>query len=206
MPERESKLTRSGHDTGLDLRLDKRTMQAPNSYLKKAIEFSLQVHKNQTRKGNGMPYITHPFTVGMMLARAGAPEEIIAAGMLHDTIEDSEPESKVSREMLEQDFGPRVAEIVTNLSEDKSLPWHERKRQAREELQHLDHDTLLVKSADAISNVNDLIDDYGRDGEAMFSKFNSTKEDLLGHFKAILSGLIAHWPENPFMHDLQFTE
>jgi (p)ppGpp synthase/HD superfamily hydrolase len=50
-----------------------------------AIEVALEAHKNQFRKGTKIPYVTHPLAVGIILAKAGFPDEVIAAGILHDT-------------------------------------------------------------------------------------------------------------------------
>jgi (p)ppGpp synthase/HD superfamily hydrolase len=61
------------------------------------IRFSIKTHEvcqKQTRKGKDIPYITHPLIVGLILARAGAGEEVVIAGILHDTIEDSTPKKE----------------------------------------------------------------------------------------------------------------
>lgn len=71
--------------------------------IKKAIFFSVKTHEvyqKQKRKGKDIAYITHPLTVGLILARANAPEDVVIAGILHDTIEDSVDNKKVTREML----------------------------------------------------------------------------------------------------------
>ena len=54
-----------------------------------AIKVALKAHRDQFRKGTDIPYITHPLTVGIMLAKAGCSDEVIAAGILHDTVEDT---------------------------------------------------------------------------------------------------------------------
>src|SRR3989344_218680 len=99
--------------------------------IQKAIRFSIKTHEiyqKQKRKGKDIPYITHPLVVGLILARAGADEDIIVAGILHDTIEDSIPEKKVTKETLMERFGKNVAEIVVSVSEsNKKLSLEERK-------------------------------------------------------------------------------
>src|ERR1019366_6852470 len=88
--------------------------------IKSAIQLSIQVHEldqKQKRKGKDIPYITHPLTVGIILARAGASEDVIIAGILHDTIEDSIPEKKVSYGMIAENFGENVAELVESVTE-----------------------------------------------------------------------------------------
>ena len=63
------------------------------------------------RKGTDIPYITHPVAVGMILANAGCPDELIIAGILHDTVEDTE----VTLEQIETEFGKAVADIVASI-------------------------------------------------------------------------------------------
>src|SRR3989344_784375 len=86
-----------------------------SSKIQIAITFAIKVHeidRKQKRKGKDIPYITHPLTVGLILARAGASEDVVVAGILHDAIEDSIREKKVSREMIAGLFGENVAELV----------------------------------------------------------------------------------------------
>ncbi len=100
--------------------------------IQKAIKFAIKTHEvyqKQTRKGKDVSYITHPLTVGLVLSRVGASDDLVCAGILHDTIEDSIPEKKVTYEMLEERFGKNVAELVLSVSEqNKKLPWEERKK------------------------------------------------------------------------------
>ena len=58
--------------------------------INQALEFAAQAHLKQIRKGTDIPYITHPYAVGMILARSGCPESVVIAGILHDTVEDTD--------------------------------------------------------------------------------------------------------------------
>ena len=78
-----------------------------------AMIFAAKAHKNQTRKGTDIPYITHPFAVGMLLQKEKCSEEVIAAGILHDTLEDTETTFKD----LTEAFGVHVANLVLAASE-----------------------------------------------------------------------------------------
>ena len=73
-----------------------------------AIIFAAKAHHNQKRKGTDIPYITHPFAVGMLLQKEKCSEEVIAAGILHDTLEDTE----TTFEDLTEAFGVHVANLV----------------------------------------------------------------------------------------------
>jgi len=176
--------------------------------IQKAIKFSIKTHdvyQKQKRKGKDISYITHPLTVGIIIARVEADEDLVAAGVLHDTIEDSVPEKKVTREMLEERFGKKVADIVVSVSEmNKDLPWEERKREALEHIKRFNQDSLLVKSADVISNVSEIIDDHARYGDEIFYRFNAPKEKKIEHTLETISVILSKWEENPLSDDLNF--
>ncbi|MBU2575799.1 HD domain-containing protein [Patescibacteria group bacterium] len=165
---------------------------SPNIF--KAIKFATKTHEiyqKQKRKHKDIPYITHPLTVGLILARAGAPENIIIAGILHDTMEDGVAEHKVTRAMLDERFVDSVGNIVEGVTEpNKELPWHERKQLALEHIKIINGPTLWVKSADVISNVSEILDDYGHDGDDVFSRFNAPKKDIIANYIAVLRALI----------------
>jgi (p)ppGpp synthase/HD superfamily hydrolase len=175
--------------------------------IQKAIKFSIKTHEvyqKQKRKGKDVAYITHPMAVGLILARAGADEEVIAAGILHDTIEDSVDEKKVTEEMIAGRFGSRVAGIVMDVTEkDRSLPWETRKREAVRHIAHFSEDSLLVKSADVIANLSETLDDYNRFGDEVFDRFHASKERTVGHWREVVRALIERWDGNPLRRDLE---
>ena len=106
-----------------------------NPLIHKSITFATKVHHTQTRKGKDIPYITHPLTVALILSRATHNENIICAGILHDTIEDCVPYGSVTKDFLEKEFNGKIAQMVNDLTEqDKTLPWMERKKAALEQL------------------------------------------------------------------------
>ena len=175
--------------------------------LKNAIRFAIKTHEvyqKQTRKGKDIAYITHPLTVGIILASAKANEDVVAAGILHDTIEDSPSEKKVTAGMLAERFGETVAQLVVSVTEqDKLLSWEERKHDAFERIEHFSQDSLLLKSADIISNVSELLDDYARHAEEIFVRFSAPKEKMIQHQLASIAAILERWPENPLAEDLQ---
>lgn len=171
--------------------------------LKKAVHFAYEAHRGQNRKGTDIPYIVHPFAVAHILAKIGNTEDVVIAGLLHDTIEDSLPERKVTKSTIANEFGAHVADIVESVTErDKSLPWEERKSEALQNVTHLSEDALLVKSADLISNISDILADYKEIGEKIFERFNGGRR-LLAHYEQIVSAIVEHWPENPLKGDLE---
>lgn len=175
--------------------------------IQKAIDFAIKTHElnqKQKRKGKDVPYITHPLTVGLILARVNASEDIIVAGILHDTIEDSRPESKVSLGKITEDFGESVAELVMSVTEtDKSIPWDKRKEIALSHIKTFSNDMLLLKSADTIENTRELILDYEKDGDVTFERFNSPKKNFLENYLNVINAISAKWLENPLLPDLK---
>lgn len=177
--------------------------------INRALRFAYKIHQVdqfQTRKGKKIPYLIHPLSVGQILERVGASEEVIAAGLLHDTIEDCKPYGSVTKEMLEKEFGANIARMVNDVTEqDKSLSWEERKRLALEHIKNMEKDPLLVKSADVLHNMTDQLADYISEGEEMFKRFNAPKDKQLTRYIVLISEIIRVYPGNPLRQDLTST-
>jgi len=180
------------------------------SKIQKAIKFAVKTHEvyqKQTRKGKDVSYITHPLTVGLILSQIGADTDVVCAGILHDTIEDSIPKKKVTHEMLEERFGERVAKMVLDVSETgKELSWKERKKESLSHIKDFSNDSLLLKSADVISNVSEIIDDYYKDGEDVFKRFKAPepkKENTINNYTNVMQAILDNWQENPLKEELK---
>lgn len=177
--------------------------------IQKAVEFAIQTHEldeKQKRKGKDIPYITHPLTVGLILSLSGASEDVVIAGILHDTIEDSTEEEKVTKEMIALQFGDNVMQLVLSVTEeDKTKSWEVRKAEALEHIKTFSHDSLLLKSGDVIANTREILADYEKDGDAMFNKFNAPKEKILESSIKTIKAIIEMWPESPLALDLLYS-
>ena len=175
--------------------------------IQSAITLAIKTHElddKQKRKGKDIPYIVHPLTVGLILSHAGVDEDVVIAGILHDTIEDSQEENKVTRELIQEAFGAEVAELVLSVTEtDKSLSWDERKTAALEHVEHFSKGSVLVKSADILSNCTEILADYEVSGDEMFARFNNGKEPVLANYIRAIDALVNRWPESPLTPDLK---
>ena len=123
----------------------------------KAAHFAAQKHRDQRRKDRAAsPYINHPLRVALLLSDIGKvqDEEILAAALLHDTIEDTDTKPAD----LESLFGTRVLKLVKEVTDNKSLPKDERKRKQIEHAAEISTDAALIKLGDKISNVIDVTD------------------------------------------------
>ena len=128
----------------------------------KAAEFAADRHRRQRRKDvHATPYINHPLALARLLSNEGGVEdpEILAAALLHDTIEDTE----TTAAELSEAFGERVASIVLEVSDDKSLSHEERKRRQVSNAPHASDDAKLVKLADKTCNLRDVASNPPRD-------------------------------------------
>lgn len=123
----------------------------------RALAFASVKHSHQRRKdANASPYINHPIALVSILAvEAGIDDpDVLCAALLHDTLEDTD----TSIEELIENFGPAIAGIVAEVSDDKSLPKDERKRLQIEHAPQLSPPARLVKIADKIANLRDVAD------------------------------------------------
>ena len=175
--------------------------------IQQAINIAIETHeinKKQKRKGKDISYITHPLTVSLILSRAGASEDVIISGILHDTIEDSDESNKITKEIISEKFGNDVSTLVLSATEqNKDLPWEERKAMALEHIQDFSNDSVLLKSADLISNVFEIKDDYDTVGNDVFNRFNAKKDKTLWNYGSVAEKLLNKWPESPLSDDLK---
>ncbi|ARV60057.1 phosphohydrolase [Nostocales cyanobacterium HT-58-2] len=122
----------------------------------KALDFAAFKHRNQRRKDKeASPYINHPITVANLLWNVAVIRDtvVIVGAILHDTVEDTE----TTFEELEQEFGQEVQRLVREVTDDKSLPKQKRKQLQIEHAIHLSERAKLVKLADKISNLQDIV-------------------------------------------------
>lgn len=144
----------------------------------RALELAALWHHGQWRKhpAEQIPYVSHPAAVGYLLLRAGEDEETVAAGVLHDVIEDC----GVSKEELAAATTPRVADLVAAVSEPKELPYEERKTVYRNVLAAAPREALAIAAADHVHNLHSVL------------RAAQTSEDVWGMFSADRDVKMAH--------------
>jgi len=166
------------------------------SIIFRALGFAAEKHKKQHRKGGlATPYINHLIDVAEKLWEIGNIRDFrtISAGILHDTIEDTE----TSREELESKFGKEVCSIVLEVTDDKRLPKATRRRLQIEHAASLSFPARQVKLADKISNIQDIIDappinwsvrdklEYVAWGEDVVNRLRGTNKNLERYFDSL---------------------
>ncbi len=156
-----------------------------------AIEFAARAHRHQLRKGSDTPYLSHPYSVGLMLARAGFDPEVVAAGILHDTVEDT----PVTLEDLRNTFGDRVAAIVEGCTEpDRSATWEERKEHTIHYLQTATYEVRSVSCADKLHNLSTVAEEYSELGDAVWSRFKRGREKQEWYYRSLVAVLCDYTP------------
>ena len=126
-----------------------------NQLILKAAHFAAQKHRDQRRKDKDTsPYINHPISVAKIISEIGNVEdpEVLAAALLHDTIEDTE----TTVEELIDNFGERVCRLVQEVTDDKTLPKLERKQRQIDHAKKISGDAAIIKLGDKIANVTDI--------------------------------------------------
>jgi (p)ppGpp synthase/HD superfamily hydrolase len=123
--------------------------------LMRAAVFAARVHATHKRKGaSAEPYVNHVLEVAAILAEHGAPEDAVLAGLLHDTVEDSDKDpDPITHERLVAEFGQAVADLVAEATDDKSLPKEVRKALQVKHAPARSQSAKMLKLADKISNL-----------------------------------------------------
>jgi (p)ppGpp synthase/HD superfamily hydrolase len=159
-----------------------------------ALAFADRWHAGQTRDIDGIPFVTHPVEVACLLHEAGYPDEVVAAGALHDVLEDTDAQ----RSELEERFGARVAELVSAVSEDPSIEDPiERKAALREQVARSGEYAAAVFAADKISKAREL---RTRQSHTRFERGDQAK---ITHYEASLEMLSGVLPGRELVEQLR---
>jgi len=149
--------------------------------LKKAKLFAEKAHDGQLRKNGNVPYITHPIRVAEKLKLVGASEELICAGYLHDTVEDT----SVEIVDIQKTFGTKVADLVAAHTEDKSRSWKERKQHTIDTVSQANRDVKYLIVADKLDNLLSLEKDIKTQGNQIWKNFNAGPDQQRWYYESI---------------------
>lgn len=153
--------------------------------LDRAIRFAVDAHSGSYRKGTEIPYILHPLEAAAIAATIASDPEILAAAVLHDTVEDTD----TTIDDIRNAFGERVAELVGAESENKreDLPsgdtWQLRKQETLDHLAKVtDPAVKIIALGDKLSNIRAIHRDYARLGDALWERFNQKDKAMHGWY------------------------
>jgi hypothetical protein len=168
-----------------------------------ALAFAVDAHGRveHTRKGTRFPYMIHPIRVGWILERHGYDDELVAAGLLHDTLEDTD----VTREQIAERFGDRVADLVEAVSEaDREAGWEERKRTTIAKVSDVDANVLPLLAADKLDNVRSIRDTLAERGEdKTWSLFKTGRSEQAWYYRSLADAFLARDPASNLFRTLE---
>ncbi len=151
-----------------------------------ALMYAAEAHADQERKGSGVPYVSHLLAVAGLALEHGADEDVAIAALLHDVAEDQGGIERLAR--VSQRFGSRVAAIVVECSDAFQEPkpaWQPRKEAHLARLREASLDARLVVAADKIHNARSIAADHRAVGEAIWDRFNASREQALWYYRAV---------------------
>lgn len=155
-----------------------------------ALVYASELHRDQTRKGNDVPYVAHLLAVaGLVLENGGTEDQAIAA-LLHDALEDQP--GRTSQEEIATRFGDDVVRIVTGCSDttpdemrDGKPPWLFRKQRYVDHLEIVTEDVLLVSCSDKLHNAQSILRDLRTLGAETWARFNAGRDDQLWYLRSL---------------------
>ena len=161
-----------------------------------ALLYATRLHATQTRKGNHVPYVSHLLAVTSLVLEAGGDEDTAIAALLHDAAEDQGGLATLAE--IRTRFGGAVADIVAACSDtfdEPTPPWHVRKRAYIAHLRNAPPAVLLVSCADKLHNARAISTDHRVLGDALWSRFNAGRDDILWYYRELSAIFSARGPE-----------
>ena len=172
----------------------------------RAVHFATEAHHGTERRCKGYPYLIHLMEATSIVAVITNDQEMLAAAILHDTVEDTE----VTLDELREIFGDRVAELVEHetapLSDD--LTWKEKKTIQVEQLASASHDSKVVALGDKLSNMRGIALDYLQIGDEVWNRFHAPngKQDVEWYYRSLAVALADLSDTLPYQEYLRLLE
>lgn len=151
-----------------------------------ALLLAAELHRTQTRKASGVPYLAHLLAVSALVLEYGGDEDLAIAGLLHDAVEDQG--GLATAEMIRARFGDRVADCVLACSDSTAQEkeaWKLRKDRYIASLATKSDDALLVTSCDKLHNASAILADMATLGPAVFERFTARRDGTLWYYRTL---------------------
>jgi (p)ppGpp synthase/HD superfamily hydrolase len=152
-----------------------------------ALVYAARLHRDQTRKGSGIPYVNHLLAVAAIVGENGGTEEEVIAALLHDAPEDHGGRARL--EEIRERFGDDVAVIVagcTDTYEDPKPAWQPRKEAYVAHVRTAPASVRLVSAADKLHNARAILADLRVSGDKLWDRFTGGKEGTLWYYRALV--------------------
>lgn len=148
--------------------------------IERAVQYAVFAHAGMKRKGKERPYIMHPLEAMTIVGALTEDEDVLAAAVLHDVVEDTH----LRGEDIRREFGDRVAALVMAESEDKMKEksaeesWKTRKQATIDHLASLERDALLICLGDKLANIREMQRDCAAIGDKLWERFNQKDKEM----------------------------
>ncbi|CAA9534671.1 MAG: GTP pyrophosphokinase, (p)ppGpp synthetase I [uncultured Solirubrobacteraceae bacterium] len=164
----------------------------------RAYAYGLELHEGQLRDSDAAPFILHPLEVAVLLRNRGYDDDVVAAGILHDAVEDTD----ATPAEIEERFGPRVARLVSVLSDDPGIEGYvERKGALRDAVSAAGEDARAIYAADKVTKARELRATLAREPHRAHDEAIVRRLD---HYEASAAMLEARDPDSPLVRQLGF--
>jgi (p)ppGpp synthase/HD superfamily hydrolase len=165
-----------------------------------ALRAAAELHRGQRREVDDAPFVVHPLEVASLLYNMGYPDVVIAAGILHDTVEDT----AAGIDDIERRFGEDVAALVRVMTEDPGIDaYRARKAALRQQIADFGPDATAVYAADKVAKVRELRAQGTCDPDVL-AEDNTATSEKLAHYLASLEMLEEITPDDPLVRQLRF--
>lgn len=161
----------------------------------RALLLASELHRQQTRKGSGTPYIAHLLGVCSLALEHSADEDQAIAALLHDAVEDQGGPATLQR--IRSEFGERVANLVAALNDADTVPkppWRERKERYLAHLAHAADEVLLVSACDKLYNARAIVEDHADAGSTLWQRFTGGRDGTLWYYRELARVFTARGP------------
>jgi len=179
-----------------------------------ALDLASRLHRDQTRKGVDVPYLSHLMSVASLVLEANAYcgfgdiEDLAIAALLHDAVEDQG--HQITLQAIRDRFGERVHDIVAACTDaviqeegEEKPPWGERKAAYVGSIGQKTREAQLVACADKLHNARSIMFDHERIGSQIWERFNPAREETLWYYESLVSAFERGWPGNPLLPELR---
>ena len=155
------------------------------SVIKRAMQFAIDCHGDDMRKGVERPYITQPMETMLILSRMNADSNLMAAGILHDTIGHND----IKLIDIYEQFGTDIAALVNMHTENNKISWLKRKMYSVDMLYRTTKRDMLLKLASELANLREIYSDYKQVGDEVWNRFDVPRESLAWYYSKLIVAL-----------------
>lgn len=157
--------------------------------IERAVKIASVAHAGQKRKDDNIPFIFHPVSVGIILLKEGYSDKVVAAGILHDVLEDT----NYSKRTMAKEVGREVVRLVEWVSHDSRLSWIEKKKQYIKKLRNAPAEAKAIAVADKVHNLRSFTTAYEKRGSVIWKRIHGSRKTMIWFHEEVYKALSQSW-------------